>query len=104
MKRDFDLMRKILFKLEEGSGVWGCFKGVIPENKILLHLRLLEDIGCVALDDDYTARLTFKGYDIIELIRVNWEVPIGHLKSIGMPDEFINNYTIAEKMKEKPDL
>lgn len=48
MKRDFDLMRKILFKLEEGSGVWGCFKGVIPENKILLHLRLLEDIGCVA--------------------------------------------------------
>lgn len=100
MKRDFDLMRKILFKLEEGSGVWGCFKGVIPENKILLHLRLLEDIGCVALEDDYTARLTLRGYDIIELIRGDSKIPMELQKNVGIWELL----EIAEKMKEKPVL
>ena len=77
MKRDMELVRRLLFFVEErGSRL---FKGSIPiegydRNAVVHHLYLLVDAGFVELGQDTLADkgplvLTWKGYDYVDQIR-----------------------------------
>jgi hypothetical protein len=77
MKRDFNLVHKLLLFVEErGSRL---FKGTIPiegyeRDAVIHHLYLIVDAGFVELGEETIANrgplvLTWKGYDYLDELR-----------------------------------
>ncbi len=72
MKRDTDLMLKILSYIEERPDVPTAmlapndFKDIEKDPyKTFLHLELLHDAGLIEMEDIHVVRLTMAGYDYL---------------------------------------
>ena len=86
MKRDMDLVRKILLQLEKECDATGIRLAPSPvhttvkgysEREIFYHLRLLSDANLIKLENEsgygcdvaFAKRLTWKGHEFLELSR-----------------------------------
>ena len=73
MKRDDDLLRSILFELEEEEDIWSTKYAasllMSPEERRRLgHVLLLADAGLLA-QEGHAVRLTASGHDYLDAIR-----------------------------------
>lgn len=87
MKRDWDFIREILTDIEGGSDLLKKYGNTNNEEKMLYHVRLLSEEGCVlgitakqGLGGDWVwssanERLSWSGHDILETLRSQtvWE-------------------------------
>jgi DNA-binding HxlR family transcriptional regulator len=80
VKRDFDLLRKIILEVGNSNDRVRQIEGVSPE-VFSLHAKLLEDAGLVenskhAVPNVIILRLTYKGHDALEALQesdsINW--------------------------------
>lgn len=80
MKRDFELLEKILLAVGNTDDRVGKIEGVSPES-FSLHAKLLEDAGLVetsrhTFPEIAVIRLTYKGHDAFEALQesesINW--------------------------------
>lgn len=85
MKRDLDLIRRMLLKMESLDSSYGtirlnAFKDICDDEAVLsLHVHLLLDAGLIeatdmvytgnGVDDFLITRMTFAGYDYLDSIR-----------------------------------
>lgn len=85
MKRDFELLKRILLEVGNTDDRVGKIDGVSPE-LFSLHAKLLEDAGLVetsrhTFPETTVIRLTYKGYDALEALQetesINWNNLVG---------------------------
>ena len=108
VKRDFDLLRNMLLRIEAAEPGRkldvGSFAGLCDDDNIIaLHIELLHEAGFVKLADPYSheidemaiVRMTFAGYEYLDAIRdgSNWKaikeklLPVGGSTSIEIVKE-----------------
>lgn len=101
MKRDLDLLRNMLLKMESLDSSHGTvrlytFKDLCDDEAVLsLHIHLLLDAGFIeaadivhlddAVDDFLITRITFDGYDYLDSIRNDsiWNEVKQKISSVG---------------------
>lgn len=76
MKRDLDLIRQLLFVIEQSeTGSFHHAHGLSPnDHRVQYHLRLLVDAGLVRAvgltgEGSISVRLTWDGHELLELVR-----------------------------------
>lgn len=101
MKRDLDLIRSMLLKMESLDSSYGTirlytFKDLCDDEAVLsLHIHLLLDAGLIEatdvvytgdnVDDFLITRITFTGYDYLDAIRNEsiWNEVKQKISSVG---------------------
>ncbi len=84
MKRDMDLLRELLFRLEASPKIYAGRKSLSfegrPDDEVTLHLKLLEDAGYIdrppparpvpgGAGIEIGMRLTHAGYEFLDSVR-----------------------------------
>ena len=110
MKRDIDLCRNIMLKLEkqlmpgaswlleQGDHESDLVKGY-TNSEVIAHVQLLSDEDLVIFDNGGIERITSKGHDFLDLSRENkiWEHVKSFLVERGIP---ITLQSIIDRLKE----
>lgn len=71
MKRDFDLIRQILFEMEDAPN-WNFVETDEEDDpglRRIYDLRLLQDDALIASNGKYSYRMTSRGHDYLDSIR-----------------------------------
>lgn len=107
MKRDMDLIREILLKIEEHDVNSSSYDSIEIEGhssqEICEHVRLLEGAGLIAgahydiAGNVWVQRITWSGYDYLDNVRDNsiWKKTKDTIKEKGLPLVFDVIKTIA---------
>jgi len=110
MKRDMDLVRLILLKIEEHDVESSSYESISIDGhssrEVFEHVRLMENAGLIS-DTHYDAacnacvqRITWSGYDYLDKVRDDsvWKKTKDVIKEKGLPLIFDTIKTIASAL------
>ncbi|WP_120632325.1 DUF2513 domain-containing protein [Ruegeria sp. EL01] len=106
MKRDADVIRKLLFEMEESSEWQFTHDYDEDEKNEYYHLELMKDVGLITNVGKYGFRLTSMGHDYIDAIRNDtiWDkTKSGASKVGGMTLGMMKDLALAYVKQEAAD-